>query len=595
MIELSEKKKQIIQEDGHLLIIGGPGSGKTFVSILKASHIAKNYLTSTQKVLFLSFARPTVSRVIQAIQENVQITAGIKSSILVDTYHSFFWKVIKTHGHLVGLPRKLSILSPPMEAVILSALRSSGQSEKEIKTLVNNERFRLATEEGRVCFDLFAYFAGNILLGSDKIRRIISGVFPVIILDEFQDTNSDQWRLVIQLGMYSKLIALADPNQRIYDFLGADPERINNFRQIFTPTEFDISDENHRNSDTEISMFGDDLLTGKFQNDYKGIILKSYRPNQNQAYSALKYEVLNAIKRIKALNLKNWSLAILVPTKKMMRNVSESLLSGSQTLPSIHNHAMIDMEGVVLSAEIIAFLLQPAESSQDDAKFIKLINDFFLGRSGATPLKKYINESTKIIKALEELNNSRRTNNELPKRCIINPMLEVYNLCKSLNKTGDPYKDWIEIRNILDKGICKRLFQVAEESRNIRLLDRGTQLRDSLSRDWRENGSYINALKIVRQAFIREHFSTTIKPETGVIVMNMHKAKGKQFDEVIIFEGWPHKKNGIIITNPDRIIPGNKIENAGTNQKYNLRVSVTRAKLQTTIMTPENDICVLFK
>ncbi len=588
MIELSENKKQIIQKDGHLIIIGGPGSGKTFVSILKASHIANNYLTTTQKVLFLSFARPTVSRVIQAIEENIQFTTEIKNSILVDTYHSFFWKVIKAHGYLVGLPRKLSILSPPSEAVILSAIRSSDKSAEEIKAIVNNERFRLATEEGRVCFDLFAHFAGNILHGSDKIRRIISGVFPVIILDEFQDTNSDQWRLVIQLGLYSKLIALADPKQRIYDFLGASQERIDNFKQTFTPSEFDISDENYRNKDTEITIFGDDLISGNFKANYKGIVLKAYPPNKNQAYSYLKYEVLNSIKRLKSLDKKNWSVAILTPTKKMMRQVSDALLSDSKSLPSIHNHAMIDVEGVVLSAEIIAFLLQPNESEEDTIEFILMIKNFFLGRGGDKPTKLDIYEAERIGKALEKLNK------KIPKNSILLPMINRYTICKSLIKTGNPDKDWLAVRSLLEQGTCKRLKQVAEEAKNIKLLDRGTQLRDSLSRDWRENGLYNNALKIVRQAFIREHFSTTVKPETGVIVMNMHKAKGKQFDEVIIFEGWPHKQNGVIVSNPDRIILGNKIENAGISAKYNFRVSATRAKLQTTIMTPEDDPCILF-
>jgi DNA helicase-2/ATP-dependent DNA helicase PcrA len=588
LIELSENKKQIIQKDGHLIIIGGPGSGKTFVSILKASHIANNYLTTTQKVLFLSFARPTVSRVIQAIEENIQFTTEIKNSILVDTYHSFFWKVIKAHGYLVGLPRKLSILSPPSEAVILSAIRSSDKSAEEIKAIVNNERFRLATEEGRVCFDLFAHFAGNILHGSDKIRRIISGVFPVIILDEFQDTNSDQWRLVIQLGLYSKLIALADPKQRIYDFLGASQERIDNFKQTFTPSEFDISDENYRNKDTEITIFGDDLISGNFKANYKGIVLKAYPPNKNQAYSYLKYEVLNSIKRLKSLDKKNWSVAILTPTKKMMRQVSDALLSDSKSLPSIHNHAMIDVEGVVLSAEIIAFLLQPNESEEDTIEFILMIKNFFLGRGGDKPTKLDIYEAERIGKALEKLNK------KIPKNSILLPMINRYTICKSLIKTGNPDKDWLAVRSLLEQGTCKRLKQVAEEAKNIKLLDRGTQLRDSLSRDWRENGLYNNALKIVRQAFIREHFSTTVKPETGVIVMNMHKAKGKQFDEVIIFEGWPHKQNGVIVSNPDRIILGNKIENAGISAKYNFRVSATRAKLQTTIMTPEDDPCILF-
>lgn len=588
MIELSEKKKQIIKKDGHLLIIGGPGSGKTFISILKASYIVKNCITTTQKVLFLSFARPTVSRVIQAIQENVNVTEEISKSILVDTYHSFFWKVIKTHGYLLGLPRKLSILTPSMEAVMLSAIRGLDSSQEEIKILINTERLRLAFEQGLICFDLFAHFAGKILLGSDKISKTLSGVFPVVILDEFQDTNFDQWRFVCQLGTRSKMIALADPKQRIYDFLGASQERIDDFIRVFAPSEFDISDENYRNNETEISIFGDDLLSGNFKAKYKGIILRGYRSNKQQAHSYLKYEVLNAIRRIKSLDNKKWSLAILTPTKRMMRRVSEFLLSESKSLPPIYNNAMIDIEGVVLSAEIIAFLLQPQESQKDLIGFISMVKNFFLGRGSDKPRKSDINEAVRINKALEKLP-------KLSQKSLLVSMIEAYNICKSIKKNGNPDDDWLAVRKTLELGNCIRLKQVAEEAKNVRLLDKGSQLRDSLSKDWRENGFYKNALKIVRQAFIREHFSNASRPETGVIVMNMHKAKGKQFDEVIIFEGWPHRQKGIIVSNPDRIIPGNKTENIGISEKYNFRVSVTRARFQTTIMTPEDDPCILFQ
>src|SRR5690606_31405276 len=103
-----------------------------------------------------------------------------------------------------------------------SKLSDEEKAEKHARE--EAERIRLATEEGRICFDLFAERVATLLHGSQKVRALISTMYPFIILDEFQDTSAEQWRVVRALGLNSTLIALADPEQRIFDFIGADPE-----------------------------------------------------------------------------------------------------------------------------------------------------------------------------------------------------------------------------------------------------------------------------------------------------------------------------------------------------------------------------------
>lgn len=268
--ELTKGQQDILAASGHLLVKGGPGSGKTTVSILKAGRMAAA-LRPGQRVLFLSFARATVARVLEAIEEETTLTREVRNAIEVDTYHSQFWSLLKTHGYLMGWPRRLSVLTPPSQAAAIAeitadykALSGLSDAEKaERATRIEAELLRFARKEGRVCFDLFAQSVADLLEASSKLRALVASKYPVIVLDEFQDTNPDQWRVVKALGEHCALIALADPEQRIFDFIGADPERLQHFIDAFAPTVFDLAGDNHRSKGTDIAIFGNDILKGR--------------------------------------------------------------------------------------------------------------------------------------------------------------------------------------------------------------------------------------------------------------------------------------------------------------------------------------------
>ncbi len=601
MMELTEKQLEVMASDGHLLVTGGPGSGKTTISILKAAQIAERNLRPQHKVLFLSFARASVARVVEAIEEEQSISRDAKRRIEVETYHSFFWRILKAHGYLIGLPRRLNILTPPAEAIALSAIRSGfgadsklSAKEKEDKANAEKaERHRLAKHDGRICFDLFAPFVGDLLHRSERLRRLLATMYPVVILDEFQDTNAEQWGVVQAIGQYTRLIALADPEQRIFDFIGADPERLNHFREAFTPTEIDFSDANHRSAGTDIAKFGNAILAGKFdQTAYEGIGFKLFEPFADRAMTALVACTYAARKRLVDVGKPEWSLAILVPTKKMTRLVSDTFREPPAGMQAIAHSAVVELEAAILGSEIIAHLMQPDAVVRVDV-FLDLLCNYFQGKGGDRPSKGALEEAHRLRKAYDKWSAALDAGKNPPGNSILRATFEVYNAAITVVLTGDPDKDWRAVRAVLEDGGCKRLNEVGTEVRNIRLLERGTQLRQDLTQDWRDNGSYANALAIVQQAFVQEHFASSTKPESGVVVMNMHKAKGKQFDEVIIFEGWPRKKNNEIVANLDRIVRNNDRAEVNDGSRQNFRVSVTRGRRRTTILTPKGDPCVL--
>jgi DNA helicase II / ATP-dependent DNA helicase PcrA len=601
-MELTVKQNEVLAADNNLLVIGGPGSGKTTISILKAAQIVESLQSSEQKVLFLSFARATISRVIEAIAFEQEILPKQKRQIAVETYHSFFWRILNTHGYLLGLKQPLSILTPPNEAIALSTIRSSFPPEKdrtpeqeaELASLVETELKRLAMENGEVCFDLFAKMVTQILRGSKRVRDILSVMHPVIILDEFQDTNLGQWEVVQALGDGIRLIALADPEQRIYDWIGADPERLNQYIDKYFPTQVDLSDENHRSPGTEIAKFANDMLKGKFsQGEYIGVGFKLFPSHANGAYTKLITTTYEARTRLISSGKPKWSLAILVPTKRMTRVVSDSFRNPIAGMQAIPHTATVDMEAAILGAEIIAYLLQPNFDNYHFNYFIKLLCGFFRGKGGGTPTKTNIEEAERLARSLDEYNTCKADGRPIKGNSILKNTLEVYRDATQLDLIGNPDEDWLAMRKLLASGKCTRLKQVAEEVRNVRILERGMQLRMSLSQDWREYGVYMNALELVRGAFVQEHFSTASRPEQGVIVMNMHKSKGKQFDEVVIFEGWPQKVKGKIVANVDRVVRQNLVGNINDQNAQNFRVSITRGKSRVTILTPQEDVCVL--
>ena len=114
-LKLCEQRKALLRAEGNLLVLGGPGSGKTTIALVKAAtEIANGALAPEQTILFLSFARATVARIVQ--ESKVRVPRDARSRIEISTYHGFAWEFIRGHGYLVTGHRILRLLPPPEAA-----------------------------------------------------------------------------------------------------------------------------------------------------------------------------------------------------------------------------------------------------------------------------------------------------------------------------------------------------------------------------------------------------------------------------------------------------------------------------------------------
>jgi len=187
----------------HALVLGGPGSGKTTLALRKAVLRIRAGIGTGQNVLFLSFSRAAVARIADAAK--LDSTASEQKQLTVQTFHSFFWDVVRVHGYLLGAPRTLSLLLPQDEKALSGSVKRDTAGWPAWET----ERERMFREEGKIAFDLFAPKAVELLQKSALLRQSLASKFPLVIVDEAQDTGNDSWAAISLLAPLTQVIGSA--------------------------------------------------------------------------------------------------------------------------------------------------------------------------------------------------------------------------------------------------------------------------------------------------------------------------------------------------------------------------------------------------
>ena len=555
-IELCDQRRRLLGTAGALLVRGGAGSGKTTIALAKASEdLAQGRLGAHGVALFLSFARATVTRV--AEQATATLDDATRKRIEINTYHGFAWNILRSHAYLLCGQLGVSLLLPAQARARLAGLTGTQRTARQRA---------LFEEEGLVSFDLFPTLLCQLFRHSPQLAAAYARSYPLIIVDEFQDTNADEWAMIKTLGARSTVIALGDPKQRIYDFKGADPRRFDEFIAEFRPAIFDFGGENRRSPGTGITDFADAMIAGAFQpGPYAGVSIGTYA---GQGMRPLKQSVLQAAGRLRRNG--EWSIAILVPANVLAVGVFDYMRQALHGLPAYPVDILVAAEGPALAGQLVALLLEPCADDLG-ASILEALGAFELGRNE--------HASRAALTAADRHSRlATRIRNEgvaaLQTTVVGRAIAALVQGRRAMALSGDPIADWRAVRALLDGSVRAEVQSVGRDARHMRLLRRGAQIEARLADAWRQHGCYQDARTLLASALVEDQFAATTRPYSGVTVMTIHKAKGKEFDEVIVFES-PYRR---FLQRADA--------EGRRSARFNLHVAATRARRQVHFLTP---------
>ena len=255
---------------------------------------------------------------------------------------------------------------------------------------------------------------------------------------------------------------------------------------------------------------------------------------------------------------------------------------GTNVGKPVRHNLLFDEAEALLSARFAAFLLEPKDLSKLESDVATSIEMIAAARRATGQSRA---EVTKLLEQANKIRSGKALN--------INIAKALRGLISSLalaDFSGDPADDWLAIKHALRAVNQAELTRVAAQLDFLVAFRRGHRISSALSSEWLRDGAYTKARAALDQALAQEQILDGVEPPKGLQVMNFHKAKGKQFD-------------GVIIVRETRRI-GAGVESSflwrGDAPPYSksrrvLRVRVTRAKEHALILDPIWPPCPILK
>ena len=274
----SPQREAVVHEGGPLVVFAGAGSGKTRVITFRIAHLISAREVAPWRILAVTFTNKAAGEMRERL---LGLLGEQGAAVQVGTFHATCARLLRRHGESLGLSKDFTIYDDQDQlALVKRVLRDLGLDEKRYQPKAVAGRINRAKQEVQAPDDIetpdarsevirrvyatyeerlhqanaldfgdLIYRTVRALESDGSFREAVVGRFSHVLVDEFQDTNHAQFRLVRLLSEgHRQLCVVGDDDQSIYRWRGADRRNILDFRASFPDATLVKLEQNYRST-----------------------------------------------------------------------------------------------------------------------------------------------------------------------------------------------------------------------------------------------------------------------------------------------------------------------------------------------------------
>jgi DNA polymerase III epsilon subunit family exonuclease len=250
---------------GPVLVVAGPGAGKTFCLIARINHLIDTRGMAPERICAVTFTNRAAEEIALRLKHTL---ADRAEAVTRGTIHALCLALLREHAEAAGLRKGFGVADEQYQKVILGRLhvpveRRGSLLNRFSRYRVQNQDYALSADDARLYREYAAWLAHRNMLDFDdlvakaeellrthgEIAHAIAARWDYVLVDEFQDVNAVQYDLLKRLAApHGNFFAVGDDEQSIFTWTGADPYVLVRFARDYEIDRPIVLDKNCRSS-----------------------------------------------------------------------------------------------------------------------------------------------------------------------------------------------------------------------------------------------------------------------------------------------------------------------------------------------------------